>query len=276
MLSRLARPVTRLAPRAVLAPHSVALLRTFSTKDPAPSSSYPWEKGAWDPMSGYPTPVTPNNGDDHVSIIKQYGWRPFVGGLGGLLLFKEVHAIKEESILACLTLTTFYVAYIMGGDKLLEAADAAEAKRRKTLTDLSNAELAGLDMYMHKLKLPAALPPLLERMSQEHRSTAEKWVAHKNAEMRAALAHETLERLSKLAQSEAAAEKKASGDMKATALKTVMAEFKKADPKMQKELLDWAILVAGTKAPPKDLPVHPVVRTFKKVLQDLKDSSKKK
>ena len=101
MFSRLAKPIGRLAPRAL----ALRPLAKFSSTPIPPSSSYPWEKGAYDPNSGYPMPVPEVSGDDHVSVIKEYGWRPLVGGLAGMLLFKEVHAVKEESILACLTLT---------------------------------------------------------------------------------------------------------------------------------------------------------------------------
>jgi len=190
MFSRLSRPAARLAlPRALgLKP----LAASFSTAPIPPSSSYPWEKGAYDPSSGYPMPTPTNSGDDHISVIKEYGWRPFVGGLAGLLLFKEVHAVKEESVLACLTLTGFYVAYIALGDKLIEAAEADEAKKRKLLADLSACEMAGLEMYEQKLKLPAHLPPLLEAMSKEHKETAERWVEYKNKQMRANFAAETI------------------------------------------------------------------------------------
>ena len=78
------------------------------------------------------------------------------------------------------------------GDKLVEAAEAEAAKKRKLLSDLSACEMAGLEMYEQKLKLPANLPPLLEAMSQEHKATAERWVEYKNKQLRANFAAETL------------------------------------------------------------------------------------
>lgn len=215
-----------------------------------------------------PTPA--NSGDDHVSVIKEYGWRPFVGGLAGLLLFKEVHAIKEESVLACLTLTGFYVAYIALGDKLIEAAEADEAKKRKLLADLSACEMAGLEMYEQKLKLPAHLPPLLEAMSKEHRETAERWVEYKNKQMRANFAAETLATLEKLKDTESAQALKVAGDTQSAVLNEVVKIFRSDNPKLQQEMLEWSLNNVGTRPAKKKVPIHPVIRVFNEVYANIK------
>jgi hypothetical protein len=271
--------LSRLAPaqsRALLTARRVAVValprRTFSGTSPAPSSSYPWQKGVqagqpYDPLSGYPEPVDPNV-VEHQSVIKEFGWRPFVAGLGGLLLFKEIHSIKEESVLAMLTLTGFYVIYIFAGDKILEITEADWEKKKKLLSDLANLEATGLDMYSKKLQLPAHLPPVLEHMTAEQKKVANEWVTFKNQQLRYQLQHETLEKLQKLKATEDLEQIKQASSNNANAVQQVVEKFASGEAALQKDMLTWALAHAGSQKPTKDL-MHPVLKVYRDVFAKL-------
>jgi len=179
-------------------------------------------------------------------VVGQFGWLPFYGMLGTILISKELVVLQTEFMLATAFGAWAFVAYITLGESVNNYLTGILADNKTRYDHIAAWHLAKLRVYKAKTQIEAETGSVLEEMLSSQRKVEAEYLNATNLEQRHALRQAVLDKLNQIKVREDAAAALERTQLINSAVANVYSTFEEDDGPLREEALELAISLLGT------------------------------
>lgn len=200
------------------------------------------------------------------SPVGQFGWLPFYGMVGTIMLSKELLLINAEFTLAAAYGAMFTALYIGLGETANKFITNFLADEKTKFDDLRDWQIEKMRVYKAKTQLPVDTVPVLQEMLKQQRDVNKNYLAAQNLEQRVALRQAFVDKLMQIKVQEDAAAAAERAALVTAAVDNVYAAFEEDKGPLREAALVNAISLLGTDGS-SNLADDPVKKLFVKEFQ---------